>query len=53
MSIQQAVVGIDLGSSKAVITCAKKGGVDVVCNEANFRETPFIVGFGGVERNIG
>jgi heat shock protein 4 len=53
MNIQQAAIGLDLGSFKAVITAAKKGGVDVVCNEANFRETPVIVGFGGEERNIG
>lgn len=37
MSIQQAAIGVDLGSSKAVITAAKKGGVDVITNEANFR----------------
>ena len=55
MSQQQIVVpvGIDLGSLSSKIAVAKRGGVEVITNEANFRETPCVVGYGPAERNIG
>jgi len=46
-------VGIDFGGGSAVIAVAKKGGVDIVVNEASNRETPIVVGFGEHERFIG
>ncbi len=36
-----------------MITAANRAGFDVVCNEANLRETPLVVGFGTQERSIG
>lgn len=46
-------VGVDLGSQTAVIAVAKKGGVEILANEASHRETPVVVGFGDYERFIG
>jgi len=46
-------VGIDFGGGAACIAVAKKGGVDIVVNEASHRETPVIVGYGETERFIG
>ena len=46
-------VGIDLASYKTKIAVAKRGGVEVITNVANFRETPAVVGFGPNERQIG
>jgi len=40
MSSQQAIVvpvGIDLGSWTSKIAVAKRGGVEIITNEANFR----------------
>lgn len=51
--LTSAPVGIDLGSYKSKIGVAKRGGVEVISNEANFRETPCVVGYGAVERQIG
>lgn len=48
-----APVGIDIGTYKSKIAVAKRGGVEVITNEANFRETPCIVGYGKEERQIG
>lgn len=55
MNQQQVVVpvGIDLGSWTSKVAVAKRGGVEVITNEANFRETPCVVGYGPAERNIG
>jgi heat shock 70kDa protein 4 len=56
MMIQQQIVapvGIDLGSFTSKISVAKRGGVEVITNEANFRETPCVVGYGPTERHIG
>jgi len=55
MSQQQIVVpiGIDLGSLTSKVAVAKRGGVEVITNDANFRETPCVVGYGPAERNIG
>lgn len=48
-----APIGVDLGSYKSKIAVAKRGGVEIITNDANFRETPCVVGFGTSERNIG
>lgn len=52
MSILHASVGIDLGSSKFVVAVAKKGGVEVLTNDASYRQTPTLVSF-GPERIVG
>jgi heat shock 70kDa protein 4 len=52
MSVQGAI-GLDLGSQTACLMVAKKGGVEVVLNEANYRETQLVVGFGDNERFLG
>lgn len=46
-------IGVDLGGSNAVIAAAKRGGVEVITNEASHRETQVVVGFGEKERYIG
>lgn len=51
--LHPAPIGIDLGSYKSKIAVAKRGGVEIITNDANFRETPCVVGFGSTERNIG
>ena len=45
-------IGIDFGSSRFVIGVAKKGGVEVIVNEASYRQTPALVTFGS-ERRVG
>jgi len=52
-TIQAGAVGIDLGSQRSVIAVAKKGGVDVIDNEASYRETRNIVSYGNHERFMG
>lgn len=47
-----ASVGIDLGSSKIVVGVAKKGGVEIICNDASYRQTPTVVSY-GPERIVG
>lgn len=51
--LHPAPIGIDLGSYKSKIAVAKRGGVQIITNDANFRETPCVIGFGPAERNIG
>ena len=54
MSNSQVVsIGIDLGSLRSVIAVAKRGGVEVITNEASNRETANTIGFGPAERFIG
>jgi molecular chaperone DnaK (HSP70) len=48
-----AAVGLDFGGQTAVLAIAKKGGIEVVTNEASQRETPLVVGFGQNERFLG
>lgn len=48
-----AAVGIDLGTSSAVIAACRKGGVDILDNEVSNRLTPCYVGFGDKDRAIG
>lgn len=44
---------MDLGSAFTKISAVEKGVVDIITNEANLRQTPTIVGYGGNERLIG
>lgn len=53
MSSIVGAIGIDLGSTRSVIGVAKKGGVDILDNEANFTETPNYVSYGEDERFTG
>lgn len=46
MSFNHASIGIDLGSSKFVIAVAKKGGVEILTNDASYRQTPTLVSYG-------
>jgi molecular chaperone DnaK (HSP70) len=45
-------VGVDMGSSRLIVAVAKKGGVEILCNESSYRLTPAVVGF-GQERVVG
>lgn len=47
------VVGLDIGSSVSKIAVVTKGAVEIITNEANFRHTPTVVGYGKAERYIG
>lgn len=47
------VVGIDIGTFSTKLASVQRGAIDIITNEANFRETPTIVGFGDGERKIG
>lgn len=38
-NLQQSI-GVDLGSYKAVCGVVKKGGIDIVLNDASGRQTP-------------
>lgn len=40
MANVRTAIGIDLGTSKMVFTKIDRGGVSVICNEANYRSTP-------------
>lgn len=48
-----SAIGIDLGSAVSVIAVVKHGGVEVIGNEASYRETPNAVGYGSQERLLG
>ena len=37
MSVNKGAIGLDLGSSRAVVAVAKNKGVDVLINEASNR----------------
>ena len=52
-SLQVGAIGIDFGSSRSVLSVAKKGGVDILANEASLRETRNIVGYGPIQRYSG
>ena len=41
-----------MGSSRLIVAVAKKGGVEILCNESSYRLTPAIVGF-GEQRTVG
>lgn len=51
--MRASAVGIDLGSSRTVIAAAIGGGVEILCNEGSFRETPCVVGYGDSQRFLG
>jgi len=53
MSQRNSAVGIDMGSSRTVIAAALGGGVEILCNEGSFRETPNVVGYGDQQRYLG
>ena len=38
--------GVDLGSSRFVISAIKHGGVEIITNNANYRQTPNLVVYG-------
>jgi len=46
-------VGLDVGSANSVVAVARRGGVDVVANEASHRLTPSLVAFEGERRKAG
>ncbi|EGR34876.1 hypothetical protein IMG5_001050 [Ichthyophthirius multifiliis] len=52
-NLTQGAIGIDFGSSRSVIAVAKRGGVDILTNEASLRETRNIVGYGPKQRFMG
>jgi molecular chaperone DnaK (HSP70) len=52
-SLKVGAIGIDFGSSRTVISCTQKGGVDILGNEASKRETRMIVSYGDNERYCG
>jgi len=53
MSAVAGAIGVDLGGQTACVAVAKRGGVEIVLNDANYRETQMVVGFGENERFIG
>lgn len=48
-----ACAGIDFGSRRSVVAIARRGGVDICCNEVSNRSTPSLVSFSGDKRHIG
>lgn len=46
-------LGLDPGSKNSVIAIARRGGVDVIANDASHRQTPSVVGFEGRRRLLG
>ena len=52
MSSKNSAIGVDLGSSRFVIAAVKRGGVEIIINEASYRSTPCLVSFGS-ERLMG
>ncbi|PXF40771.1 hypothetical protein BWQ96_09533 [Gracilariopsis chorda] len=48
-----ACAGIDFGAKTAVVAIARRGGIDICCNEVSNRATPTIVSFQINERHIG
>ncbi len=45
--------GFDLGSEQCVVAVARKGGIDIVTNEASYRTTPALVTFAETQRYLG
>lgn len=48
-----ACAGIDFGNKKSVVAIARRGGIDICCNEVSNRATPSLVTFASEERHIG
>lgn len=52
MAHYPCAIGVDLGSSGFVMSAVRRGGVDVLVNDANYRSTPNVIIY-GKERAIG
>lgn len=48
-----ACAGVDFGTKTAVVAIARRGGIDICCNEVSNRATPCMVSFQAAERHIG
>jgi len=46
-------IGMDLGSTKAVMAVVKKGGIEIVLNDGSNRSTPVQIAYTNEERLIG
>ena len=51
--LNPTVIGIDIGSFTTKIAAVQNGAVDVITNQANFRQTPSVIGYGDGQRKIG
>lgn len=47
------LIGIDLGNANSVVATPRRGGVDVLVNEASRRQTPSVVAFDERRRLLG
>ncbi len=50
--LSPVAVGIDLGTNRYVISVIKQGGVEIVTNSGNYRQTPSMVSYGKL-RTVG
>jgi len=48
-----SAIGVDIGSSKAVLAAVKRGGIDIILSDSSNKQTPLIVAFTDEERLIG
>lgn len=48
-----ACAGVDFGNKSSVVAIARRGGIDICCNEVSNRSTPSMVSFQQAERHIG
>ncbi len=48
-----ACAGIDFGNKRSVVAIARRGGIDICCNEVSNRSTPSMISFGSEERHLG
>ena len=46
-------IGVDLGTTNAVVAVSRKGKVDVIANDSGSRTTPCVLGFMGGESFVG
>lgn len=46
-------IGLDLGTTNAVVAVCRKGKVDIIANDSGSRTTPCVVGFMGGESFVG
>jgi len=35
-----AAIGVDIGSSKAVLAAVRKGGIDIILSDSSSKQTP-------------
>ena len=52
-TVDAGVFGVDLGGANSVVATARRGGVDVLVNEASRRQTPSTVAFDERQRLLG